>query len=308
MSINPFSHALRQRLPANEKLLLLLLGDRADDWGGSIYFALATLEESAGMSRSTLQRTFRELLSRGHIELQVPATPTTPAFYRIVGVPDPLEAKPNDDGCPHVLRRAVLHFFERTCSWCGTPGGKDVGGDGKAWAVTRIDPAKYGGRYTADNVTLSCTFCARKKKRDTQTTVRSLTDVVAVVRCQVDTPPSQGEGPHPDTSRVSSGPPPDVSLTPDPDPDPDLDPYQKKQGPSPGHTPPPESPQDNVTVITKLAHEAYDVLGVKADPSTLAESVKSRCARLRIAYDSEVVRKALDSAKWQRQHRSTELH
>lgn len=309
VSMNPFAHALRQRLPAMEKLLLLLLGDRADDWGGSIYFALATLEERAGMSRSTLQRTFRELIKLGLVELQVPATPTTPAFYRMVGVPSPLEAKPDDEGCPHVLRRAVLYYFAPICSWCLTPGTVDVGGDGKAWAVTRIDPLKYAGRFTPDNVTLSCTFCARKKKRDGSTTVRSLTDVVAVRGCQLDTPPTQETGLLSDASPMSAGHPPGVTVTPDPSLDPDLDPYKKKQGLRPDRiVDAVENPNDNVGVITKLAHEAYDVLGVNADPVDLSEALKSRCATLRIAYRSDVVLKALDSAKWQREHRSPEVH
>lgn len=306
MSLNAFSHALRQRLPANEKLLLLLLGDRADHWGGSLYFALATLEEHAGMSRSTLQRTFRELIKREHVELEVPATPTTPAFYRMVGLPTPLVGacqQQSDEGCTHVLRRAVLYFFDPVCSWCLTPGTDEAGGDGKGWAVTRIDPTKYGGRFTPDNVTLSCAFCARKKKRENSTTVRSLADVVAATRCQVDTSSTQEVGPPPDTPRMSERHLPGVSVTPDPSLDPDLDPYKKKQGLRPDtHFEAEENPNDNVGVITKLAHEAYDLLGTNADRDELSEALKSRCANLRIAYRSDVVLKALDSAKWQRDH------
>lgn len=61
-----------------------------------------------------------------------------------------------------------------------------------------------------------------------------------------------------------------------------------------------EAPSDNVSVITKIAHEAIDVEGVKAELSHLADVVKSLCAIRGIAYDSTAVRKAVDSALVQR--------
>lgn len=54
----------------------------------------------------------------------------------------------------------------------------------------------------------------------------------------------------------------------------------------------------NVGVITKIAHEAIDVVG--AQSSDLSEAVKGLCAQRRIAYDSATVRKAIESALVQR--------
>lgn len=319
MSMNAFAHALRQRLPAMEKLLLVLLGDRADPWGGSIFFAMATLVDHAGMSLSTLRRTFRELVKRGHIVLEVPATPKTPPFYRMVGVPEPLNPEPWDDGCPQALRRAVQHYFDARCSWCQTPGTVDAGGDGKPWTVTRIDPTKYVGRFTPDNVTRSCAFCARKRTREMPRDVAVLTlaEMVKIKGCQVDTPSlsdegcqvdtsvSPGHAIQPDTPQVSTGHPPGVNLTPDPILDPRSDPTQKEQGLTPratcGRVP---DADQNVAVITVIAHEVIDQLGATHDD--LAETVKGLCATRGIAYHSLVVNKALDSARWQRTHRSPE--
>lgn len=59
------------------------------------------------------------------------------------------------------------------------------------------------------------------------------------------------------------------------------------------------APDAPLTVITKLAHEAIEVLGWK-DLGDLTEAVKERCARARLAYTSESVRKAVDSAVAQR--------
>lgn len=61
-----------------------------------------------------------------------------------------------------------------------------------------------------------------------------------------------------------------------------------------------ESPFDNLGVITRLTHEAIDLLGLYSDD--LLDTVKALCARHRIAYDSLVVHKAVESAQWQRKH------
>lgn len=64
-----------------------------------------------------------------------------------------------------------------------------------------------------------------------------------------------------------------------------------------------EDPAHNLSVITKLAHQTYDLAGVSAKPSEVAETVKWLCAGAKIAYSSEVVRKACDSALAQRKWR-----
>lgn len=91
--------------------------------------------------------------------------------------------------------------------------------------------------------------------------------------------------------------------------DPLVDPLvEYKQGlrPDPPTKPAddPDLPADNISIITKLAHTAIDELG--PDHEDLTEAVKCLCARYRVAYDSGVVRKAIESAIWQRGHRSAE--
>lgn len=61
------------------------------------------------------------------------------------------------------------------------------------------------------------------------------------------------------------------------------------------------SKNGNVQVITKMAHEVIDLLGVAS--TDLTETVKSFCARRHVQYDSGVVRKAIDSAMVQRRKR-----
>lgn len=173
MSHNASAHALRQRLPAMEKWLYFNLGDRADDWGGSIFMSYETLEEKTGMSRSTLKRTFRKLIKNTLVEIEVSATPVSPPFYRMLGVPAPAQARRQDETCPQALRRAAIFLFSQRCEFCGRQGMKEWGPDGKPWQIVQLEPDKYAGRPTADNVTLGCQTCERKKNRSLEG-VRSL--------------------------------------------------------------------------------------------------------------------------------------
>lgn len=63
---------------------------------------------------------------------------------------------------------------------------------------------------------------------------------------------------------------------------------------------PKEQPEDNIGVITKIAHEAIDIEGVDASEGQIGDAVKSLCAIRGIDYDSDVVRRAVDSAQAQR--------
>jgi len=56
--------------------------------------------------------------------------------------------------------------------------------------------------------------------------------------------------------------------------------------------------QQNIGVITKVAHEVIDLLG--SESPDLQETVKGICAHRKITYDSTVVHKAIDSARVQR--------
>lgn len=83
--------------------------------------------------------------------------------------------------------------------------------------------------------------------------------------------------------------------------DPSVDPLvELKAG---AQTPPPsatadENPIDNVAVITKLIHQILDHFS--PDQSDLPELVKASCASYDIAYNSEAVVRAIESADYQR--------
>jgi hypothetical protein len=74
----------------------------------------------------------------------------------------------------------------------------------------------------------------------------------------------------------------------------------KEQGSGKAAAPPPpaaaavQNPEDNVEIITSLVLK--DILPLGIAENELAEVTKARCAKLHIAYNSSVVRKAIDSA------------
>lgn len=310
MSWQAFCHVINLTLPATEKWLLVCLSNHADVWGDSIFPSLDTLAAETGMSRSTVRRAFRELLDRDVLEQVAEATPVSPAFYRIVGVPEPKEPV-KEPQCQPALRRAVIHAFGYCCEYCHRAGTRELGPDDKPWNVDRVIPGKRGGIYTPDNVTLACRGCnAKKKANPAPDGVRTLADRLRERRSQFETPSKfvggLTEDPptvQPETREVPQGTPGGVNLTPEPVNESVLEPVteQVQAGAGPRRTPKAhEETTDNVGVITKLAHIVILELG--PTHVDLTEAVKAACAQHHIAYDSGVVRAAIESAIWQRRH------
>lgn len=304
MSIAAIGYVFGLSLPSSEKWLLVCLADYADDWGDSIFPTLETLSDKSGMSEDTIKRAFRKLIAAGVVERLAASTPVSPAFYRIIGVPEPKQFE-KEPTCPASLRRAVIYLFKARCEYCQQTGTKELGADQKPWTIDRVVPGKRGGVYAPDNVTLACRFC-NTKKRSNQAPVgtRTLADLQADGSQQNAPSLDQAPGRTLPPSEGSKTPPSEGgTVHPDPLSDPLSDPSSEKAGAKrPDRVPPVENPADNVGVITKLAHEAYDLLGMDVDPVELSETLKSRCATLHIVYRSDVVLTAIASARWQRTH------
>lgn len=328
MSLAATAYCFDLRLPANEKWLMVCLADYADEWGESVFPSLETLEERTGMSRSTLKRTFARVLERGVLERVAEATPVSPAFYRIVGVPAPQTATmpPKSPSCPAVLRRAVIVTFGATCEYCRrASGSNDFDPDGKPWQIDRIRPGRRGGIYTADNVTLACRACnQRKRAADAPVGTRSLRDRQHAEGVQIDPPPPVTEGvqiepPVRAHEGVQDEPrgevtvnPPGVQIEPREgvklNPDPSLiritDPSLNGRA---GAAPRPAAifgTQVDLPVLTRLAHDVIDRLGASATMADLADALKYRGRQLRLTLSSPSdVTKALEAALHQRERR-----
>lgn len=297
MSFEAVGFAFAQRLPATQKWLLVCLADLADEWGDSIFASLEELTARTSLSRATLQRAFRELLASGILERVARSSPFSPPFYRIV-MPAPQEGtKPRRQlECSNALRAAVKYAFEHICEYCHRAGTPDKGPDGYRWTVDRL---QAGGRYVPDNVTLACRFCTTKKRTEPPPAgTRSLAELTRV-RHQNDASVPQAL----DTPGASDRDLGGLTARPDPLLDPCTDPLEDSTGappPRPRQDPAPARPEENIRVITKIAHEAIDQLGPQHQD--LTETVKSLCAHRDIRYNSAVVQSALESARWQRDH------
>lgn len=335
MSLAATGYVFTLQLPATEKWLAVCLADYADDLGESIFPSLETLEAKAGMSRSTVKRTLTKLLQLGVIERVAEATPVSPAFYRIVGVPEPSEVDARA-ACPNVLRRAVVTTFGRRCEFCGQASESgEIGPDGRPWQILRIGIGARQALYAPHTVTLSCKACVLAKRATRDAGPRTLTNrqrheaaQIALPAApdqstgsashapitegvQIDpsvirpqgihpAPPLSTEGSHLEPGGGSDWTGGGFNLNPDP-----IRNYQERsEDPRAVAAPQPIRPTaaDCLSVLTKLAHEAIDSHATASD-GDVREHVKRRSAHMRIPYDSTVIGKAVDSARVQRRHR-----
>jgi hypothetical protein len=106
------------------------------------------------------------------------------------------------------------------------------------------------------------------------------------------------------TADQKVGPGPSASLLTDTSDDTSVDTSVVKAGalPPPAGEETTEDPEQNLGVITRLAHDVLDVYGEVPglDYADLVDAVKGRCAFFHVAYNSGVVTRALESALYQR--------
>lgn len=316
MSLAALSHCFNLRLPANEKWLLVSLADYADEWGESVFPSLDTLEERTGMSRSTLKRTIARAMDRGVLQRLAEATPVSPAFYRIVGI-EPASREPAQKSpmCPPVLRRAVVLTFQATCEYCKrASASNELDPDGKPWNIDRLRPGVRAGVYSPDNVTLACRACNQKKRTaDAPVGTRSLTvrqretqgvqiEPSPRTSTGVQIEPREGVTVNPPGGQIE--PREGVKLNPDPLLIRITDPSLKERAGAPPRPAALFGQEATLPVLTAVAHDVIDRLGVDASMADLADGLKYRCRQLRMAIvDLTDVTKALESALHQRARR-----
>ena len=253
----------------------------------------------------TCKRTLVKLQALGRLRQIAAATPVSPAFYQIVGVPAPEAPRGIERQCPAALRRAVIYEFGARCEYCEAVGTKDVGPDGKAWQVDRVDPALRGGTFSPDNVTLACKTCTNKKKlKPAPPGTRTLTALQKSRPGGDQLDPSPGginqipPPDQPDPPEGSVGSPGGIQLDPDLSDLNDLA-GSGSAGAAPRHL---DEPTENLKVITKIAHEVLDLLSETPDVTKdeVVEGIERRCDLFKIAYSPDLLDKAIDSAVFQR--------
>jgi len=337
MSLAAMAHVFNLNLPASEKWLAVCMADYADELGESIFPSLEALEAKAGMARSTVKRTIVKLLQLGVLERVAEATPVSPAFYRIVGVPEPADVDQRAV-CPHSLRRAVVTTFQRRCEFCGQSSeSSELGPDKRPWQIVRLGVGVRAALYAPHTVTLGCKACVIAKRAAASVGARTMTQVqrheaaqiglpqdADATAAQASVPPqtegvqiepsrpttegtqiepsSTEEGVHPEAGGGSNWTGRGFTVSPDP-----LlirqDPSEIRRtvaAPRPVANEP--TADDCLNLLTKLAHEGFSAC-CRTDGDCV-EHVKRRAAGMRIPYNSTVVAKAVTSARVQRHRRS----
>lgn len=168
MSIQAIAAVWDFPVTPQEKLVLLVMADHADERGGSVFPSVARIMQMSGLSERVVQRTTGGLIEVGLIEVVRAAQPGRPTEYRILieGVERmPLRTpRPVVESCPRWLRSLVKEAFALTCAYCERVGTETLGPDGALWTIDRLVPGSKGGHYVPANVALACRSCNGSKQ------------------------------------------------------------------------------------------------------------------------------------------------
>lgn len=86
MSNSALNHAFGLDLPTTEKFVLVAIADRTNDKvGGLAWPSIPELVSMTSTSRSSVKRSIRALVAKGHLDVVEPAVGTRSARYRILG-------------------------------------------------------------------------------------------------------------------------------------------------------------------------------------------------------------------------------
>ena len=162
MSIEVMTEVWKLDLEHPEQSVLLAMADHADDLGLNCYPSVGRLAWKTGYTERQVQRIMKDLRETGLI-VPIGKGPDTDAMmYRIDlsrGIPK-APYVPSGRKLSQSMRRELVQIHDFVCSKCGQAGDMDNGPDGGPWVVDLIVPSKRGGRYTPDNVSVTCAKCA----------------------------------------------------------------------------------------------------------------------------------------------------
>ena len=162
MSIEVMTEVWKLDLEHPEQSVLLAMADHADDLGLNCYPSVGRLAWKTGYTERQVQRIMKDLRETGLI-VPIGKGPDTDAMmYRIDlsnGIPK-APYVPSGRKLSQSMRRELVQIHDFVCSKCGQAGDMDNGPDGGPWVVDLIVPSKRGGRYTPDNVSVTCATCA----------------------------------------------------------------------------------------------------------------------------------------------------
>lgn len=183
MSLQISAAVWRLDVEPKKKLLLLALADYADAYGIS-WPGMAKLSQHTCIPERTLQRILKALIEQNVISVGWryigKAKVKAVRHYRLQLAEVPEMPEPNYENCSKTLREQVISVFGGVCEYCQKEGDEQIGPDGHPWQIDRVIPGFKGGKYTAENVCLSCKACNSKKWiRDAATGTRTMGAILA---------------------------------------------------------------------------------------------------------------------------------
>lgn len=156
------------KLPHPEQLVLLAMVDHADHKGNNIFPSVGLIAWKTGYSHRQTQRIIKELINKDililNIDEGIRGTKKYSVSFENVILKSPYTGK--DKLSPkkrHKILLMLLKLYDNKCVCCKLQGTDATGPDGNPWDIDRIIPGIRGGKYTEDNIVLSCHTCNIKK-------------------------------------------------------------------------------------------------------------------------------------------------
>ena len=155
-------------LPHAEQLVLLAMADHADHEGNNIFPSVGLVAWKTGYSHRQTQRIIKILVDKGLLvfsdESGMKGTKNYSVAFEHADIKSPYTGRDKLDSKKRAeLLSMLLIKYSFTCTYCKNEGDVSCGPDGKSWNIDRVIPGIQGGKYTEDNIVLSCHTCNMQK-------------------------------------------------------------------------------------------------------------------------------------------------
>lgn len=173
----------------HSRLLLLVLGENADDCGSGVFLREYLLRLTS-LTEDELDTSLSELAGAALLFIREPLgalragtrfAEDDPTFVLALEGSEALTAHSawlsgmrahyctpefldRLSTSKPALKRRAIQAFACSCVYCERQGTPDLDPDGWTWELDRIHPGASGGAYVADNVALACRACNRDKR------------------------------------------------------------------------------------------------------------------------------------------------
>lgn len=167
MSVKVMGQVWELDLDHSRQSVLIAMADHADHEGEHVFPSIALISWKTGYSERQIQRILRSLEASGLIEVvgnqEGGRGKTTEYRLRLERGRKKAPFRSEKNEATPSLRDKVMKRDGQVCQHCKSSGDAKLGPDGRPWQLDRIIPGKLNGKYTLENVCLSCETCNKRK-------------------------------------------------------------------------------------------------------------------------------------------------